>query len=490
MITIGDHRGMADVDIAIIGGGLNGTSVARDAAGRGLQVALFEQNDLGSGGTAAAPHLMHGNFIDLERGNALRVRAALGERDIALRIAPHLVRPARFVLPVHSEERPPAMLRGGLFVYSRLAARSPLPRSEVLDLTIDEAGHSLKRSLGLALAYSDCTVDETRLVVLNAADAAARGAAIRTGARCVWAERSGTWRLAVVNRGRRETVTARALVNASGAWTRQVAETVLHLPAVQASFLKVSQIVVRRMFDGDNVYVLQNDDRRMVYAIPYHRDFTLIGTSERRFAGDPAMASASADDIAYLCAAASRYFRVRIEAADVVHAMAGCDATGHRNGIVKRDRKSGKAPLLTMIGGATTTARRRAEIALAQLASFFELPPSWTADEPLPGGDFSWDTFDDQVDNARQRWTFLSERHAQRLIASYGTRTERILGAAKSMDDLGPRFGDDLTGVEVRYLMTEEFARFADDIVWRRSKLGLTMSRQDREALEKFMAAA
>ena len=481
---------MADVDIAIIGGGLNGTSVARDAAGRGLQVALFEQNDLGSGGTAAAPHLMHGNFIDLERGNALRVRAALGERDIALRIAPHLVRPARFVLPVHSEERPPAMLRGGLFVYSRLAARSPLPRSEVLDLTIDEAGHSLKRSLGLALAYSDCTVDETRLVVLNAADAAARGAAIRTGARCVWAERSGTWRLAVVNRGRRETVTARVLVNASGAWTRQVAETVLHLPAVQASFLKVSQIVVRRMFDGDNVYVLQNDDRRMVYAIPFHRDFPLIGTSERSFAGDPAMASASADDIAYLCAAASRYFRVRIEAADVVHAMAGCDATGHRNGIVKRDRKSGKAPLLTMIGGATTTARRRAEIALAQLASFFELPPSWTADEPLPGGDFSWDTFDDQVDNARQRWTFLSERHAQRLIASYGTRTERILGAAKSMDDLGPRFGDDLTGVEVRYLMTEEFARFADDIVWRRSKLGLTMSRQDREALEKFMAAA
>lgn len=481
---------MADVDIAIIGGGLNGASVARDAAGRGLRVALFEQNDLGSGGTAAAPHLMHGNFIDLERGNALRVRAALGERDIALRIAPHLVRPARFVLPVHSEERPPAMLRGGLFVYSRLAARSPLPRSEVLDLTIDEAGHSLKRSLGLALAYSDCTVDETRLVVLNAADAAARGAAIRTGARCVWAERSGTWRLAVVNRGRRETVTARALVNASGAWTRQVAETVLHLPAVQASFVKVSQIVVRRMFDGDNVYVLQNDDRRMVYAIPYHRDFTLIGTSERSFAGDPAMASASADDIAYLCAAASRYFRVRIEGADVMHAMAGCDATGHRNGIVKRDRKSGKAPLLTMIGGATTTARRRAEIALAQLASFFELPPSRTATEPLPGGDFGWDTFGDQVDTARQRWTFLSERHAQRLIASYGTRIERILGAAKSMDDLGPRFGDDLTGVEVRYLMTEEFARFADDIVWRRSKLGLTMSRQDREALEKFMAAA
>ena len=481
---------MADVDIAIIGGGPNGVCLARDAAGRGLRVALFEQNDLGNGGTAAAPHLMHGNFIDLERGNALHVRAALAERNIGLRTAPHLVRPSRFVLPVHSDERPPAMLRGGLFVYSRLAARNPLPRSEVLDLTIHEAGHPLKRSLGLALAYSDCTVDESRLVVLNAADAAASGAAIQTGARCVWAERSEVWRLAVVNRGRRETVTARALVNASGAWSRQVAETVLHLPPVQASFAKVSQIVVRRMFDGDNVYVLQNDDRRMVYAIPFHRDFTLIGTSERSFAGDPAMASAGADDIAYLCTAASRYFRVRIEGADVVHAMAGCHATGHRDGIMKRDRKSGKAPLLTVIGGETTSARRRAEIALAQLASFFRMSPSWTANEPLPGGDFAWDTFDDQVSAARSRWAFLSEHHAQRLIASYGTRIERILGAAKSMDDLGPRFGDDLTGVEVRYLMTEEFARFADDIVWRRSKLGLTMSRQDREALEKFMAAA
>lgn len=302
---------MADVDIAIIGGGLNGVCLARDAAGRGLRVALFEQNDLGGGAAPAAPHLMHGNFIDLEHGNVLRVRAALAERDIALRAAPHLVRPLRFVLPVHAGERPPAMLRAGLFVYGWLAARSPLPRSEILDLTIHEAGHPLMRSLGLALSWSDCIVDETRLVVINAVDAAARGAAIRTGARCVWADRSKVWKLTVVNRGQRETVTARALVNASGAWTRQVAETVLHLPAVQASFTKVSQIVVRRIFDHDTVYVLQNDDRRMIYAIPYQRDFTLIGTSERGFGGDPAMVSAGADDLTYLCTAASRYFRER-----------------------------------------------------------------------------------------------------------------------------------------------------------------------------------
>lgn len=490
MIVIGDHRYMADVDIVIIGGGLNGVCLARDAAGRGLRVALFEQNDLGSGAAMAAPHLMHGDFIALERGHARRVRAALSERDIALRSAPHLVRPTRFILPIHADERPPAVLRAGLFFYDQLAGQSRLPRPEILDLTIDEAGHPLKRSLGLALGWSDCTVDETRLVVLNAVDAAMRGASIHTGARCVWAERSEVWKLTVVNRGRREYVTARTLVSASGAWTRQVAETVLHLPAVQASFVKASQIVVKRLFDHDNVYVLQNDDRRMIYAVPFHRDFTLIGMSERGFDGDPAMVSAGAQDIAYLCNAASRYFRERVEPADVLHAMAGCVADDRRGGFLKMTRKRGEAPLLTVIGGGTTGVRRRAERAVGQLSRFFAASPRWTADAPLPGGDFFPDDFDDRVDDARQRWRFLGERHARRLVAAYGTRIELILGAAKSMDDLGPRFGDDLTGAEVRYLMKEEFARFADDILWRRSKLGLTMPRQDREALAAYMAAA
>jgi glycerol-3-phosphate dehydrogenase len=485
---------MADVDIAIIGGGLNGVSIARDAAGRGLKVVLFEQNDLGGHAALASPHLMHGNFIDLERGHALRVRHALAERDIALRSAPHLVRPRRFVLPVHADERPPAILRAGLYAYDRLAPRGGLSRSEALDLTIHEAGHPLKRSLRLALAWSDCTVDETRLVVLNAVDAAARGGLIRTGARCVWADRTDIWRLAVVNRGLRENITARALVNASGAWTRAIAESVLHLPPVQASFAKVSQIVVKRIFDRDDVYVLQNDDRRMIYAIPHHRDFTLIGSSERSFDGDLAVLSAGADDISYLCAAASRYFRERVESADVVHAMAGGHMIAGRDGFMKLDRKSGKAPLLTVAGGVTTGARRRAEIALARLSSFFkpsrDSMASWTATASLPGGDFAFDALDDQVESARDRWAFLTERHARRLVDAYGTRIGSVLGAAKSIDDLGARFGDDLTAVEVRYLMKEEFARFADDILWRRSKLGLTMSRRDRDALETFMAAA
>ncbi|MBN9584896.1 MAG: glycerol-3-phosphate dehydrogenase [Afipia sp.] len=479
---------MADVDIAIIGGGLNGVSIAHDAAGRGLRVLLLEQNDLGGGAASASAHLMHGNVIDLERGHVLRIRRALAERDLALRAAPHLVRPARFVLPAHADERPLAVMRAGLYAYDRLAPRSDLPRSEVLDLTIHEAGHPLKRSLRQALAWSDCTVDETRLVVLTAVDAAARGAAIWTGARCAWAERSEVWRLTVVNRGRRESVVARALVNASGAWTRAVAESVLHLPPVQASLAKVSQIVVRRIFDRDDVYLLQNDDHRMIYAIPYHRDFTLIGSSERGLAGDPAALSAGADDIAYLCAAASRYFRERVEPSDAVHAVAGGHLETARDGVMKLDRKRGRAPLLTVIGGSTAGARRRAETAVARLGK--TTLPAWTAGAPLPGGDFAWDAFDDEVESARQRWPFLTERHAWRLVEAYGTRIDHVLGAAKSMDDLGARFGDDLTASEVRYLMKEEFARFANDVLWRRSKLGLTMPRQDREALEIFMASA
>ncbi|MEH2512070.1 glycerol-3-phosphate dehydrogenase [Nitrobacteraceae bacterium AZCC 1564] len=486
---------MTDFDVAIIGGGLNGAAIARDAAGRGLRVALFEQHDLGSSGTEGAPHLVHGNFMDLERSQALRVRRALRERDVMLRTVPRLVRPTRFVLPVHSEERPLAMLRAGLYVYGRLASDGPLPRSEMLDLTIHATGHPLKRSLGTACAYSDCLVDESRLVVLNARDAAERGAVIYTGARCARADRSDIWKLAVINRGHREVVTARALVNATGPWSSTVAETVLHLPAVPVRISRISQIVVKRLFGGDHVYVFQNDDQRVIYAIPFHEDFTLIGTATQTFKGDPAIMSATSADIGYLCKAAGRYFRERVEPADVIHAMAGPDVTNgrgsqHSDGFIRLDRKYGEAPLLTVIGGDTTMARRRAERATTRLAPFFVTRPAWTVASPLPGGDFSWDDYDDLVENTRQRWPFLNERHGRRLVAAYGTRVVEILDGAEHSDDLGPVFGQDLTGAEVRYLMTKEWARFAEDILWRRSKLGLTMSAPDREALANFMAAA
>lgn len=488
---------MADFDIAIIGGGLNGASVARDAAGRGLRVILLEQNDLGSGSALSSSHLMHGDFIDLEQGSALRVRGALAERDVALRNAPHLVRPTRFVLPVHEQERPPALLKAGLYVYDRLSRNDDLPGTETLDLTVHAIGHPLKRAFGVGFEYSDCTVDETRLVVLNARDAADRGASIRTGARCARADRSDIWKLAVIDRGQRHIVSARALVNAAGTSSGSVAETVLHLPGVQASFARISQIVVKRLFDHDDVYVFQNDDRRMIYAIPFHQDFTLIGAAEQDLTGAPGIVSATAADVAYLCAAVNRYFRERIEPASVVHAMSGANirvagvakSRWRRDDYMKLDRKAGQAPLLTMFGGTTTTARRRAELALARLSNSFRAASPWTETSPLPGGDFPWNEIDTQTSHARQRWPFLSERLASRLIAAYGTRIDAILGNTANMSDLGQVFGENLTAAEVRYLMSSEWARFADDILWRRSKLGLTMPARDREALSQFMAA-
>ena len=486
---------MADFDIAIIGGGLNGVSVARDAAGRGLRVVLLEQNDLGGGATSSSSHLLHGDFIDLEHGSALRVRRALSERAIALHSAPHLVRPARYVLPVHEAERPPTMLKAGLYAYDRLAPGSTLPKSETLDLTIHEMGHPLKRAFGMAFEYSDCTVDENRLVVLNARDAAEHGATVRNGARVARADRSEMWKLAVINRGNREIITSRALVNATGAWTGRTAETVLHLPGVQASFTRVSQIVVKRLFDHDNIYVLQNDDRRMIYAIPFARDFTLIGAAEQNFTGDQDTVSATAEDVVYLCRVVNRYFRERIEPADVVHAFAGPNiqidgplkTRWRRDGYMSLNRKFGEAPLLTMFGGTTTTARRRAEIALTRLAPFFVPKPAWTKNAPLPGGNFASSAFDAEIERAYRHWPFLGERHARRLVSAYGTRIAKVLGDAKVMSDLGPVFGENLTGAEVRYLMKYEWARFADDILWRRSKLGLTFIAKDREELSAFM---
>jgi glycerol-3-phosphate dehydrogenase len=487
---------MADYDLAIIGGGLNGVSVARDAAGRGLRVILLEQGDLAAAASSASPRLIHGDLAGLERRAFLRVRTALAERDIWLRIAPHLVRPLRFVIPAHSDERPSWLLRLGLLLYDRLASRSRLPASATVDLTHHPIGNALKRPFGTAFEYSDGVVDDSRLVVLSAVDAAERGADIRTGARCVRADRQDTWRLATIDRGHRRVITARALVNASGAWTASVAETVLRMPPPRVGATQISQIVVRRLFDTDNVYVFQNSDARLIFASPYQRDFTLIGTVGHLFRGDPAAVSMPAAEIAYLCDAANRYFRQRVEPSDVIRTVSGAnlvmDPAGRhaaRDGFTAFDRRRGKAPLLTIFGGDVTTSRRRAERAVSRLTPFYPMSSRWTADAALPGGDFASARFDDQVDLACARWRFLTEREVQRLVAAYGTRIEAVLGDAKQRADLGPAFGAELTGAEVRYLMAKEWARFPDDILWRRSKLGLTISPGDREALAAFMAA-
>jgi glycerol-3-phosphate dehydrogenase len=488
---------MADYDLAIIGGGINGVSVARDAVGRGLRVILLEQGDLGAAASSATSRLIHGDLSVLERRRFRRVRRQLAERDVWLRIAPHVVRPMRFAIPAHAEARPPWLLRSALWLYDRLGSQSGLPPSETIDITHHPVGYALKRPIGTAFEYSDCVVDDSRLVVLTAMDAAERGAAIRTGARCVRADREQFWRLAVIDRGHRRVITARALANTSGGWTGMVAETILRMPFPKLAAVQIGQIVVRRLFESDNVYVFQNFDRRLIFASPYERDFTLIGSITHAFTGDPAIVAVGAADAAYLCDAANRYFRENVAPSDVVRSVSGVnlvpDRGGERaarDGSMLVDRRRGKAPLITLFGGDVTTARLRAERAVSQLTPFYVMSPRWTAKAPLPGGDFAWERFDWEVAAVRDRWRFLSEAEAQRLFGAYGKRVADILGDAKSRADLGQSFGPELTVAEVRYLMQKEWARFPEDILWRRSKLGLSMAPEDQAALAAFMAKA
>ncbi|MCC8984052.1 FAD-dependent oxidoreductase, partial [Bradyrhizobium acaciae] len=304
------------------------------------------------------------------------------------------------------------------------------------------------------------------------------------------------WRLIAIDRGYRRVITARALVNATGAWTASVADTVLRVPAPPLATVQISQIVVRRLFDCDNVYAFQNTDGQLIFASPYERDFTLIGSVSHAFKGDPAIVAMDVREVAYLCDAANRYFREQISPADVLRTIAGANSVvaatraRKRDGAASVDFKRGKAPLLTIFGGDVTTSRRRAERAVAKFARFYPMGPRWTATAPLPGGEFAWQRFETEVDIARDRWRFLGEAQARRLVAAYGLNVKDILGDANEKADLGPAFGPELTGAEVRHLMRKEWARFPDDVLWRRSKLGLTMPQADRDALAAFMAKA
>ena len=336
-------------------------------------------------------------------------------------------------------------------------------------------------------------------MVLNAVDAAERGAVIRTRTRCVRAERGDSWRLVLMARGQRDVITAGILVNAAGAWSEIFAETALReVPRHRLHLDKGSHIVVRRLYQHDRAYILQAADGRVVFAIPFERDFTLIGTTDRTFAGDPSTATPSGEEIDYLCRATNEYFRTEIGAADVVWAFAGVrslyDDGAHKAQDVGRDyelildKRYGEAPLLTVYGGKLTTYRRLAEDALDRLTHILPARPAWTSGARLPGGDIAVDGVERLISETRQSWPFLSERHARRLVGAYGTRAARILGSAKSLDDLGPLLGADLTGAEAAYLMTHEWAQTADDVLWRRSKLGLKFSREERARVAKFMS--
>jgi glycerol-3-phosphate dehydrogenase len=491
---------MGDFDLAIVGGGINGTGIARDAAGRGLRVLLVEQNDLASGTSSASTKLIHGGLRYLEQGAFRLVREALVEREVMLRMAPHLIRPMRFVLPAEPGMRPAWMLRLGLLIYDHLGGRKILPATRAIDLSRDPLGAPLKGRYERGFEYSDCQADDSRLVVLNALDAAERGALIRTRTRCVRADREASWRLVFEVRGRRDVSTARVLVNATGPWLGPFADTVLHEPPPHLRLDKGSHIVVRRLFDHDRGYIFQTVDGRVVFALPFARDFTLVGTTDQGFTGDPSGVAPSPDEVAYLCRVVNDHFRATLSPADVVWSFAGVrslyddgsakvqDTT--RDYVLALDEPHRRAPLLSVYGGKITTYRRLAEAALDRLAPILGGKPAWTKASRLPGGDFPFDGVEQLVADTRRSWAFLSDDHARRLVGAYGTRAGRILRSAKRLDDLGPCLGADLTAAEVRYLMAHEWAQTEDDVLWRRSKLGLLLSREQREGLGQFMADA
>jgi glycerol-3-phosphate dehydrogenase len=489
---------MPDYDLAIVGGGINGAAIARDAAGRGLRVILVEQNDLASGTSCASTKLIHGGLRYLEHGWFRLVREALAEREVLMRSAPNLIRPLRFVLPADSGMRSSWLLRLGLFIYDHLGGRTLLPPTTTVDLSRDPLGEPLTHRLQSGYEYSDCQTDDARLVVLNALDAAERGATIRTRTRCVRAERAEDWRLVFEARGRRDVATARVLINATGPWANIFGESVLAQKPARLRLDKGSHIVLRRLYDHDRAYLFQNHDGRVVFALPYEREFTLVGTTDVGFTGDPATVAPAPEEVAYLCDVVNTHLRASVTASDVVHAFAGVralydDGTSKpqdtpRDYVLALDQGEALAPLLTVYGGKLTTCRRLAEAALDRLAPAIRGSGGpWTAGAHLPGGDIAVDGVEDLVERTRQAWPFLTGTHARRLVHAYGTRVSRILGSATTAEAVGPWLGGDLTGAEVRYLMHNEWAQTEDDVLWRRSRLGLVFSRVQRAALAKLM---
>jgi glycerol-3-phosphate dehydrogenase len=497
-----------DYDLAIIGGGINGCGIARDAAGRGWRVFLCDRADLASGTSSASTKLIHGGLRYLEHYEFRLVREALMEREVLWSIAPHIIWPLRFVLPYHKKLRPAWLLRLGLFIYDHLGGRKRLPATRTLRLPTDPAGAMLKPEFTRAFEYSDCWVEDSRLVVLNARDAAERGATIATRTTCVSAERAnGVWNVALQDEatGQRRAIRAKVLVNAAGPWVAEVAGSVIraNLPAA-VRLVQGSHIVVRRLYDHDSCYIFQNADGRIFFVIPYERDFTLIGTTDQDFTGDPSDVRASAAEIAYLCESTGAYLRKPVTPDMVVWSYSGVrplfddgssepqEAT--RDYVLKLDAPSGDPALLSVFGGKITTYRRLAESALTLLQPHLPVASGqaagWTGHETLPGGDFPVDGFDAQVAAAAVRYSFVPEPTLRRLLRAYGTRINELLGNATSYADLGRVFGADLTEAEVRYLMHKEWARTAEDVVWRRSKLGLRLSAEEIAAVDEAMAEA
>lgn len=492
-------------DLLIVGGGVNGCGIARDAAGRGLRVALVEQDDLASWTSSASTKLIHGGLRYLEYYAFRLVREALQERERLLAIAPHIIQPLRFVLPHEPGLRPAWLIRAGLFIYDHLGGGSSLPKARGLRLDSAPEGAALQKQFVKGFTYYDCAVDDSRLVILNAMDAAERGAAIWTGVRLTAAaRRDDVWEAQLQGAGGDAfTVQARALVNAAGPWAGAVLHDVIGISsAARLRLVKGSHIAVPALYEGDHAYIFQNGDGRIVFAIPWRNGLTMIGTTDEPFTGDPASVTISQEEIAYLCDCVSDYFQSSVNPQDVAATFAGVrplyDDAASSASAVTRDyvlSVDGTPPVLSVFGGKLTTYRRLAEHALEKLAPW--LPHAgapWTGASVLPGGDIETAGEGAQqalarfIDQQQARYPFADRPLIERMARAYGTRMDRILAGCTSLGDLGEHFGVGLFAAEVDYLAASEWARTADDVLWRRTRLGLAMPPQGRRQLEAHMA--
>ena len=483
-------------DIAVIGGGINGAGIVRDAAGRGAKVLLLERGDLARGTSSASTKLIHGGLRYLEHYEFGLVREALGEREKLWAIAPHVIWPLRFVLPYRKGLRPRWLLRAGLFLYDHIGGRRGLPATQTIDLASHPAGAPLKPGLHTAFVYSDGWVDDARLVVLNARDAANRGATVRTRCEVTALRRDGeVW---AIDAGG-ETFRAGAVINAAGPAVLDLLHRAGLPPQQKMRLVRGSHIVVRKLFDHDFAYFFQLPDGRIFFAIPYERDFTLIGTTDAYHHGSLDAIRATDDEIAYLCAGVNDYFAHAIAPGDVVWSFAGVrplidDGTNRPEAATRGysftlDGGDGVAPLLSVFGGKITTYRNLAEAALSRLRPHVTAlaGADWTDREPLPGGDFPKQGAGELCAGVARDYPFLGEDQALRLTRAYGTLARTILGDARTHADLGRNFGHGLSEREVRYLIEAEWACCAEDVLWRRTKLGLRFTPEEVAALEAWI---
>jgi glycerol-3-phosphate dehydrogenase len=487
-------------DLLIVGGGINGAGIARDAAGRGLRVMLVEQDDLASATSQWSSKLIHGGLRYLEQYEFRLVREALREREVLLRLAPHIVRPLNFVVPHDAGMRPAWMMRMGLWLYDHLGGRETLPGSKSLRFPHMEFSAGLKADFRRGFVYADCRVDDARLVILNAMSAREKGAQVLTRTRCTGARRvDGAWeaQLEDLSTGMHRTIRAAGIVNAAGPWVTQVLD---HIPGHNVPgavrLVKGSHIVVPKVHSQGHAYLFQNDDRRVIFVIPFENQYSLIGTTDVAVASIEDADHPTPDEVEYLLRAVNRYLAKPLVASDVVWSYAGVrplydDGSADpsqvsRDYVTKVDAPGDTAPLLTIFGGKITTYRMLAESVLGELGRFFPwMGTSWTEREPLPGGDTP--RFNGLRDEMHKRYAGLSRDQVEAIVRRHGTRATRILEDAIEPADLGRHFGAGLTEREVNYLVAEEWAQTADDILWRRTKCGLHMKPAEREAVEQHM---